>query len=154
MKWYNEASFEERRRGTELGSEWAGLEGTRESVEWLWEKHFAAVGGDANVFEAWPAADERYRPSAPYLNISLTSPIRIYPPVINENPHIWADFSICIGLHDVLLALWGTPIGEMFNLEELAETCRKHRKWSCFFTSAPLNFPGGIASPPNAICVL
>ena len=61
VKWHNEASLEERRQGTELGTDWAGVEGTRESVEWLWEKHFAAVGGDANVFEAWPAKDERYR---------------------------------------------------------------------------------------------
>lgn len=65
VKWHNEANFDERRRGTELGSEWAGVEGTRESVEWLWEKHFAAVGGDANVFEAWPARDERYRTYSP-----------------------------------------------------------------------------------------
>ena len=63
MKWHNQASFEERRRGTEQGSHWAGVEGTPESVEWLWNKHFSAVGGDANVFEAWPAKDERYRTS-------------------------------------------------------------------------------------------
>lgn len=140
VKWHNEASFDERRRGTELGSEWAGVEGTRESVEWLWEKHFAAVGGDANVFEAWPATDERYRPY----------PLFKY--ILDHETQIWLTGST--GLHDVLLALWGTPIGEMFNLEELAETCRKHQKWSCFFTSAPLNFPGGVASPSNAICVL
>jgi hypothetical protein len=58
------------------------------------------------------------------------------------------------GLHDNLLALFGTPIGEMFDLEKLAETCKLHNRWSFFFTSAPLNIPGGIASPPNAICVL
>jgi len=58
------------------------------------------------------------------------------------------------GLHDNLLALFGMPIGEMFDLEKLAETCKSHNRWSFFFTSAPLNFPGGVASPPNAICVL
>ncbi|KAK2783071.1 hypothetical protein FQN53_009375 [Emmonsiellopsis sp. PD_33] len=118
VKWHNEASGEERRQGTVDGTEWAGLEGTKESVEWLWNHHFSAVGGDANVFEAWPAKDERYR------------------------------------LHDNVIALFGTPMGEMFNLEELADVCRKHRKWSFLFTSAPLNFPGGVASPPNAICIL
>jgi hypothetical protein len=58
------------------------------------------------------------------------------------------------GLHDNLLSLFGTPIGEMFDLERLAETCKIHHRWSFFFTSAPLNFPGGIASPPNGICIL
>ena len=60
VKWYKNANPEERRAGTVDGSTWAGVEGTKESIEWLWNKHFAAVGGDANVFEAWPAKDERY----------------------------------------------------------------------------------------------
>ncbi|KIX01613.1 uncharacterized protein Z518_09339 [Rhinocladiella mackenziei CBS 650.93] len=118
VKWYKEASPEDRRRGTVDGSAWAGIEGTKESVEWLWNRHFAAVGGDANVFEAWPAKDERWR------------------------------------LHDNLIALFGMPVGEMFDLDELAAVCQKLKKWSFFFTSAPLNFPGGVASPPNAICIL
>jgi hypothetical protein len=58
------------------------------------------------------------------------------------------------GLHDNLIALFGMPVGEMFDLDELAETCRRLNKWSFLFTSAPLNFPGGVASPPNAICIL
>jgi hypothetical protein len=28
-------------------------------------------------------------------------------------------------LHEVLLAGWGCPIGELFDLEKLAEQCRK-----------------------------
>lgn len=58
------------------------------------------------------------------------------------------------GLHDNLLALFGMPIGEMFDLDKLAQTCMLHNRWSFFFTSSPLNFPGGVASPPNAICIL
>lgn len=60
VKWYKESSPQERRSGTAEGVTWAGVEGTKESVEWIWNKHFAAVAGDANVFEAWPAKDERY----------------------------------------------------------------------------------------------
>jgi len=63
VKWYKEANADDRKRGTVDGSTWAGVEGTKESVEWLWDRHFAAVGGDANVFEAWPAKDERWRKS-------------------------------------------------------------------------------------------
>jgi kynurenine formamidase len=57
-------------------------------------------------------------------------------------------------LHEWLLCQWGTPIGELWDLEELGETCAQLKKWSFFFTSAPLNVKGGIASPPCAIVVL
>lgn len=31
-----------------------GVEGTEESAAWFWNKHFAAVAGDAVAFEAFP----------------------------------------------------------------------------------------------------
>jgi hypothetical protein len=45
------------------------------------------------------------------------------------------------------------PIGEMWDLEALAEECKKQNRWSFFLTSAPLNLKGGAASPPNALAV-
>ena len=45
-------------------------------------------------------------------------------------------------------------IGELFNLEPLSMACEKAGRWSFLFTSAPLNIPGGIASPPCAVAVL
>lgn len=45
--------------------------------------------------------------------------------------------------HEVFLSGWGMPIGELFDLEQLSETCRKLGRWSFFFTSSPLNLPGG-----------
>jgi hypothetical protein len=50
--------------------------------------------------------------------------------------------------------MWGTPIGELWDLEKLAETCKKENKYSFFLTSAPLNVWGGVASPPNALAIL
>jgi hypothetical protein len=50
--------------------------------------------------------------------------------------------------------MWGTPIGELWNLEQLAEVCKKENKYSFFLTSAPLNVHGGVASPPNALAIL
>ena len=41
-------------------------------------------------------------------------------------------------LHEWLLAGWGLPIGELFDLEALASECRKLKKWSFFFSSVPL----------------
>ncbi|KIW00629.1 uncharacterized protein PV09_07824 [Verruconis gallopava] len=55
--------------------------------------------------------------------------------------------------HDNCIAGWGMPIGEMWDLEALADECKKQNRWSFFLTSAPLNLKGGAASPPNAIAI-
>jgi len=57
-------------------------------------------------------------------------------------------------LHNFLLAFWGTPIGELWDLEALAKMCEKNQRWSFFVASAPLNLEGGIASPSNAIAIM
>ncbi|KAH8659793.1 hypothetical protein BX600DRAFT_383310 [Xylariales sp. PMI_506] len=57
-------------------------------------------------------------------------------------------------MHEWMIAGWGMPIGELFDLEKLAAECRRIRKWSFFFSSMPLKVPGGIASPPNGVAIL
>jgi len=54
-------------------------------------------------------------------------------------------------LHVWLLVHWGTPIGELWDLEALSEECARQGRWSFFLSSAPLRVRGGVASPPNAI---
>ena len=44
--------------------------------------------------------------------------------------------------HQYLIALWGVPIGEMWDLEKLAETCRERGTYSFYFSSMPANVPG------------
>ena len=44
----------------------------------------------------------------------------------------------------------GMPLGEMFDLEKLSETCKKKNRWTFFFSSAPANVPGGVSSHANA----
>jgi kynurenine formamidase len=56
-------------------------------------------------------------------------------------------------LHFYLLAMFGTPIGEMWNLEDLAADCAADKRYEVFLTSAPLNIPGGVGSPPNALAI-
>lgn len=56
-------------------------------------------------------------------------------------------------LHEVMLAGWGMPIGELFDLEKLAEQCHKVQRWSFFLVSQPVNVPGGVASPPNMVAI-
>lgn len=80
-----------------------------------------------------------------------------------QNPDFW--------LHEWLLAGWGMPIGELFDLEQLSEECKKRNRWSFFFSSVPLKVsglacfeikarvanedqvPGGVASPPNGVAI-
>lgn len=45
-------------------------------------------------------------------------------------------------LHEYILALWGMPLGEMWDLERLAAKCRETNRWFFFMTSAPANVPG------------
>jgi kynurenine formamidase len=93
------------------------VENSTETVRWLYSKHFAAVAGDTQGFEAWPFTEDS-----------------------------------C--LYEWLLAHWGTPIGVMWNLEGLSQVCVEAYRWSLFFTSAPLNVEGGVATPPSAIAIL
>lgn len=57
-------------------------------------------------------------------------------------------------MHEFLLAGWGMPIGELWDLEELSELCAKEKQYTFFVTSSPLNILGGVASPANAIAIL
>jgi kynurenine formamidase len=56
-------------------------------------------------------------------------------------------------LHEWLLAGWGLPIGELFDLERLSRECRQRGRYSFFFSSVPLKVPGGVASPPNGVAI-
>jgi hypothetical protein len=56
-------------------------------------------------------------------------------------------------IHEWALTWWGTPIGEMWDLENLAAECERQKRWSFFLTSAPLHVKGGVASPPGAIAI-
>lgn len=59
-----------------------------------------------------------------------------------------------VSMHEVFLSGWGMPIGESFDLEALAQECRKRKRWSFFVSSIPLMVPGGVASPSNAMAIL
>lgn len=48
-----------------------------------------------------------------------------------------------VTLHQWCLAGWGLPIGEMFDMEKLAEECKRLKRWTFFVASVPLkvSFP-------------
>ncbi|CAI4220210.1 unnamed protein product [Parascedosporium putredinis] len=59
-----------------------------------------------------------------------------------------------VSIHQWALAGWGLPIGELFDLEELAVKCAERGRWSFFLCSVPLKIPGGVASPGNAVAIM
>ena len=87
-----------------------GVEPTEENLQWLWESQFAAVAGDAPASERSPVGKGKD---------------------VNDAP-------APVTLHQCLLGGWGMPIGEMFDLEDLAEHCRKAGRWNFFLSSVPL----------------
>ncbi|KAI0594082.1 putative cyclase-domain-containing protein [Biscogniauxia sp. FL1348] len=103
----------------------AGMHGCRESVRWLWDRHFAAVAGDSWGFEALMPLKEDGSPGGP-----------------ND-----------LYLHPWLLAMFGMPIGELWDLSALSAHCKKTGRYSFLLTSAPMNIAGLVGSPPNALAL-
>ncbi len=56
-------------------------------------------------------------------------------------------------LHFRLIPLLGMNIGEFWYLEDLAADCAQDGVHEFMFTSAPLNVPGEVGSPPNALAI-
>ncbi len=102
-----------------------GLRGSERTAEVLWNLHIAAIGMDNPAIEVWPP------PSA-------------------EHPQ---DDRSRMFIHFLLLPMLGLPLGELWNLDPLATDCAADGRYEGMFTSAPLNMPAGVASPPNAIVI-
>jgi kynurenine formamidase len=56
-------------------------------------------------------------------------------------------------LHRRLIPMLGLALGEFFFLETLAADCESDGRYTCFFVSVPLNIPGAVGSPGNAIAI-
>lgn len=52
---------------------------------------------------------------------------------------VWPCSKLEWHLHEWLLAGWGMPIGELFDLEELSEICASTGRYTFFLASAPMN---------------
>ncbi|KAJ5668660.1 cyclase [Penicillium macrosclerotiorum] len=102
-----------------------GIEGSKEMARWLWDQHFAAVASDNVAVEAMP----------PMIGGEVQ-------PLTNLVLHQWC------------LSLFGMPLGELWYLKTLSEQCQAYRKYTFMLTSSPLNFPGAVGSPPNALAIL
>ncbi|KAK4119166.1 hypothetical protein N657DRAFT_604898 [Parathielavia appendiculata] len=103
----------------------SGVHGSVDTARWVWNHRFAAVAGDAHGFEALPAHKPDGTPGA-------ISDLVLHPWFLNQ---------------------FGMPIGELWDLKALSEYSKKTGRYSFLLTSVPLNHPGLVASPPNAVAL-
>lgn len=69
-------------------------------------------------------------------------------------PPDWADSAWDWGfLHRALLGRLGIPLGELWDLDALADDCAEDGVYECLVASAPLPIPAGIGSPASALAV-
>ncbi|AAY81149.1 hypothetical protein ATY89_08900 [Sulfolobus acidocaldarius] len=55
--------------------------------------------------------------------------------------------------HHVVIPNMGLTVGEIFYLEELADHCRKDKRFAFMFVAQPLPFEGAVGSPVNPIAI-
>src|SRR5262249_29908179 len=63
------------------------------------------------------------------------------------------DPALPLPVHMLCLRDMGLPLGEMFNLEELAADCANDGVYELFFSAPPLKVTGGVGSPLNPLAV-
>lgn len=112
-----------------------GLVQARETVAWLWDRRIAIAASDNLGVEAIPSV-----PGSPFVS----------------------DFDRAAGtdpvhaglMHPTLIALLGLCLGELWDLDALADDCAATGCYECFVTCKPLNLTGGVGSPANAMAIV
>lgn len=132
--YFEEWTAEERAR-LPKGLRCPGLLQSRDTVAWLWD-HGVAIGASDNLgFECIPSV-----PDSPFVSA--------YDRAAGTDP-------IHAGLmHPTLIALVGLCLGELWDLEALAEDCARNKSYECMISVKPLNLIGGVGSPANAIAIV
>lgn len=106
----------------------------RESVlRWLWDHEIAMVAADNLAVEADPVIDSDFRT----------------PGAVPPERGVDHDGM----LHRPLIALLGMAVGELWKLDELAADCAADGVYDFLLTAKPLNVPGGVGSPANAVAI-
>jgi hypothetical protein len=72
-----------------------------------------------------------------------------------DNPAVemWPPTPETSFFHLSALPLLGLPLGELWDLDALAEDCAAAGTYDALLTSAPIHVQAGVASPPNAIAI-
>jgi len=109
-----------------------GLRPGTEMLRWLWDHHVAAVASDNPAVEAVPLGGHLSKEERFEIRTNL-----------DRMPDAF--------MHTALLPLLGIPLGELWDLDALADDCAADGRYAGLFTSAPLRVRAGVASPPNAL---
>ena len=134
LKYYFDDATQEERDALPLNLRCPGLLQARETVEWLWDNGISVAASDNAGLEAIPSIRES--------------------PFVSAQDRAAGTDPIHAGLmHPTLIALVGLCIGELWDLEALAEDCRITGQWDCMVTCKPLNLTGGVGSPANAMAL-
>jgi hypothetical protein len=131
--WFLSLPVEERPKGRARSGN-PGLVQSEAMLEWIWDHRLALIAADNSGLEATPV-----NPDSGWVDPDEPPPPR--GPSHNGM------------MHRPLLALLGVPIGELWNLEELAAACAADGVYEFFLTAKPLNLIGGVGSPPNALAI-
>jgi kynurenine formamidase len=135
LAWYRSLDSEERAQKTNLKNlKTPGLRASEKMAQVLWDMHIAAIAADNPALEVWPIGALEQQAEK---DTAATDPARAYK----------------FHLHLRLIPMLGLPIGELFDLDRLAEDCGRDRRYTFLLTSAPLNLERGVASPPNALAL-
>ena len=78
---------------------------------------------------------------------SDTFAVEVWPPDPSPQAHPFGF------LHHMLIGQLGLALGELWWLGDLADDCATDGVYESFLVSSPLNAPGGIGSPANAMAV-
>jgi kynurenine formamidase len=127
------APIEERLRWHSRFSQ-IGLDQSHEMVEWLWDSRFSVVACDNATVERFPPR--------------------------RDSPFVSQDEAARIGrtmmtgmIHRVMIPLLGMALGELWALDELATACAADGRYEFLLIAKPLNIPGGVGSPANALAI-
>ena len=112
-----------------------GLEASHETAAWLWDHRVAVAAADNVALEAWPATASALRVRA---ELDGTLPASSHTGM----------------LHRILIPMLGLVIGELWQLDELADTCAAEGRYDFMVVATPLKLPGGVGSPANAVAIL
>jgi kynurenine formamidase len=125
-RWYLNTTDDQ--RGTVRDNRRAtGFRQSRQLPQWLWDNNIALFATDTFAVEVLPvASDSPFHDSAP------------------EDDGM---------MHQELIGKLGVPLGELWNLTDLALDSRATDTWDAFVTVKPLNLVGGVGSPCNATAI-
>ena len=101
-----------------------GVEQSREMLAWIWDHHFSVVASDTAAVEVMPSAS-----------------------------HSPFEGNVRKMMHPDLIALLGVCLGELWRLDELADSCAADGVYEFMVVAKPLNLTGGVGSPPNAMAI-